>query len=337
MFIHHFFSFPSAIVCGLDYPWIQWFSEHFRDLTKICVPVFAFLTGYFYYYTPQKTYRYSLKKILDLLIPYCAVYLLLLLIAIAVGYHPSLYGFLTEFLGLKIDIMIFCWYVRFYILAMLALPIYVRFVPKSGGFSLVIGLLLPYIVLSLLTLIPALQSPLGSLASNFPTIAVGYLFAQHDLFRNWFDSFPGHETGGRFQWIKWVSILAAVLCGKQFVYSITLGSLDSFAEGIPLYFSMDLIYAPCFVYCLANLFNGPPRTKFVRSALVEIGKMSMLMWFLHCAFFNYSDRLLQPILYFPRNPVLVLLWGLFLCYAAARGIDAMCRPLIQFKNRLLMK
>lgn len=336
MFIHHFFSFPSSIICGVDYPWIQWFAEHFRDLTKICVPIFAFLTGYFYYFTPQKNYRYSLKKILDLLIPYCAVYLLLLLLAAADGYRPDLHTFLTEFLGLKVNIMIFCWYVRFYILAMLVLPIYVRFVPKSIGFSLVVSLLLPYIVLSLLTSIPALQSPLGSLASNFPTIAVGYLFAQHDLFRSWFDTFPGHDTGGRFQWFKWVSILAAVLCGKQFVYSITLGSLDSFAGGIPLYFSMDLIYAPCFVYCLANLFNCPPRIKFVRSALAQIGKMSMLMWFLHCAFFNYSAHLLQPILYFPRNPVLVLLWGLFLCYTVARGIDAMCRPLIQFKNRLLM-
>lgn len=337
MFIHHFFTFPSSIVCDVNYPWIQWFADYFEGPTSLCVPIFAFLTGYFYYYTSQKTYRYSVKKIFDLLIPYWGAFFLLLLISMAAGYRPDFQRFLTEFLGMKINVMVFCWYVRFYIFAMLLLPIYVRFVPESRGFSLVIGFLLPYIFLELLTSVPILRSPLESLTSNFPTVAVGYLFAQHDLFRNWFDSFPGHGKTGRFQWVKWAALLAVVLWCKQFIYSITLGSVSCFGQGIDLYFSTDLIYAPCFVYGIVQLFHSCHPRKFLRTALVEIGKMSMLMWFLHCAFFNYSASLLQPVLYFPQNPVLVLLWGLFLCYTIAKGIDVLCKPLVRMVDRLFVK
>lgn len=337
MFIHHFFTFPATIVCQVDYPWIETFAAYFESPTSICVSVFAFLTGCFYYYASQKTYRYSVKKILDLLIPYWGAYLLLLVISLAVGYRPSLRGFLTEFLGMKIDVMIFCWYVRFYILVMLVLPIYVKFVPENRFFSLVTGLLLPYIVLYLLTTVPSLRSPLLSLAEHFPTVAVGYLFARHDLFRSWFDTLPGHDKTGRFQWLKWVVFLGAVLWAKWSIPSVMLGSLSYLDSGIPLYFSTDLIYAPCFVYGLVRLFRVCPPWKLLRTALAEVGKMSMLMWFLHSAFYNHSAALLQPILYFPRNPVLVLLWGLLLCYAAARAIDALCKPLIRLKDRLLAK
>ena len=48
MFIHHFFTFPEWIICGIDYPWIRTFAIQFGAPTKLCVALFAFLTGYFH-------------------------------------------------------------------------------------------------------------------------------------------------------------------------------------------------------------------------------------------------------------------------------------------------
>ncbi len=48
MYVHHFFCFPTWYVDGISYPQLTGFAEFFRFPTKICVPVFAFLTGYVY-------------------------------------------------------------------------------------------------------------------------------------------------------------------------------------------------------------------------------------------------------------------------------------------------
>ena len=48
-----------------------------------------------------------------------------------------------------------------------------------------------------------------------------------------------------------------------------------------------------------------------------IGKYSMYMWYLHCIFFNNSQAFFKPVLYAPRVPVLVLIWGLALGIVAA--------------------
>lgn len=48
MFIHHFFCFPAWYIEGISYPQLAEFAEFFRFPTRICVSLFAFLTGYAY-------------------------------------------------------------------------------------------------------------------------------------------------------------------------------------------------------------------------------------------------------------------------------------------------
>jgi len=40
----------------------------------------------------------------------------------------------------------------------------------------------------------------------------------------------------------------------------------------------------------------------------------------------------QPLLYLPKNPILVTLWGLALCYLAARGVDMLVRAAGRLKK-----
>lgn len=48
MFIHHFFTFPAWWVGGVHYPLLEKLAPYFSMPLKLCVPVFCFITGYFY-------------------------------------------------------------------------------------------------------------------------------------------------------------------------------------------------------------------------------------------------------------------------------------------------
>ena len=80
MFIHHLFTFPDTfLIKNINVPDLQCFAEIFNEPTKICVSIFAFVTGYFYFFNKSKTYRYSLKKASDLYVNYLVVFILLFL------------------------------------------------------------------------------------------------------------------------------------------------------------------------------------------------------------------------------------------------------------------
>ena len=84
---------------------------------------------------------------------------------------------------------------------------------------------------------------------------------------------------------------------------------------ISLSMNLEIIYTPLFIYSfikLARLFNAK-----LYIPLIKIGKLSMLMWFTHCLFFNCSKEIFMPILYAPGNAILVLIWAIILNYAMA--------------------
>ena len=75
-----------------------------------------------------------------------------------------------------------------------------------------------------------------------------------------------------------------------------------------------------FLFALVALFKlieGKRLGNCVDIIIGNIGKQSMLMWFIHCVFFNMCGKVFKPILYLPHNPILVLIWGLFICYVFA--------------------
>lgn len=335
MFLHHFFTFPDELLNPAPYPWIGEFAHYFEAPTSICVGVFAFLTGYFYFFSAQKSYRNSLRKILDLMIPYWMVFLFLLPFSFACGGKITLKEILFEALGLNTSIMVFCWYVRFHILVMLILPVFTKLARKDLFISFLFCLFLPHILWTVLgssSITAPIHTPIRELEIWFPCVAMGYLFGHHDLFRRWTKP---RTTPVWAAWASSLGLLLLVFVGKQCLRGLSLGSVSGPDISIPFYFTLDIFYGPVFVYAVANLVSLVKKPGFFSKVLSEIGKMSMLMWFLHCGFFNASKTILQPILYFPRNPVLVMLWGLLLCYLAARLIYALCRPLLRWKNRLL--
>ena len=145
MFVSHFFMFPNWWVDGISYSaseWAKW-KHNLGAPLAFCVNIFCFLTGYFYYFNKNKTYKYSLKKIWNLLIPYWVVMFLLMGVSTYFcGYHYTWNAVLRESLALSRPTMIFCWYVNFYILCMLCLPLCVKLMSKNIYFDLFLALIL---------------------------------------------------------------------------------------------------------------------------------------------------------------------------------------------------
>lgn len=323
MFAHHFFTFPEYYAAGIAYPGFAPYIRFFRVPLRICVGIFAFLTGYFYRLHPEGSFRYSFRKILRLLCGYWIVYLPLLAFAVGTGTLAfSADTFLKGLLGFDSQVMIFCWYVPFYCAAMLLLPLLRKFSFDAFWKDALAWLILPGVAFGILfeildSRLGLGDSELGGLAQALqewlPVIGSGLLCAKYRLFERL-------RLPGRLRIPVSVALCCAAFWGRMAVSRVSLGSLQVGTSWMSLVFSLDILYAPVFVFGCANLLRGW-RKSDLRKPLEAVGKQSMMMWFLHCAFFNCSKELTQQILYFPQNAVLVLLWGLALCWALACILD----------------
>lgn len=338
MFVHHLFCFPEFLIGSVSYSRIQDFADLFCMPTEICVPVFAFLTGYFYCFTKNKTLEYSFRKITDLYISYWVVYLFLLGLALGLGcYEFSLYVFAFEMTAAKTELMVFCWYVIFYGLTMVLLPLLTGKRGHAPWRDLLAVLVLPVVLASVL-----LKRELGGIWYNlclytvewFPCVAVGYLFGKYGLFEKFLDGPVREIRSGGVRCLTWAAAVLAAMAGRYWCNYLYLGQLDIRGGAYTLIFKTDILYAPLFVWGCVNLLQYLKKSCILRG-LAVLGRYSLLMWFLHCAFYNPCRDLLQPILYGAKNPLLVLVWGLLLSLLPALALDPVVRYLQKLKNRIL--
>ena len=62
----------------------------------------------------------------------------------------------------------------------------------------------------------------------------------------------------------------------------------------------DFMIIPLYIFSIVNLCKLC-RFDLLQKIIMQLGKQSLLMWFVSCIFFNNSKRVFQPVLYFPRN------------------------------------
>lgn len=336
MLVHHLFTFPDYWTSGVFYPFFNTYADFFRNQFKICVPVFCFMTGYFYYFCKTKTYKYSLKKITDFLLTYWIVFLVFALISVFVaGYHYDISTLVFEAIGLIRPTMIFCWYVYFYLIAMLMLPLISKFMGKHTIIDLLIALLVvphPINVLANYISDPVFFEMFKSISSWMPVVLVGYIFAEHRLYER-IDSKLSKVLKSNF---SIVVITVAGLILIPFMRSIEPSSKVFFSYLPGIVINHDVIYVPLFVYCIIKL-SRIITFKYVRMPVIKIGEQSLLMWFVSCIFFNCCKEIFQPIIYFPKNPVLVTIWGLILTYLMAVAFDFVIKKIVAAKNKVFFK
>lgn len=318
MFIHHLFTFPSF--------WIDSVAEIYPNNNfaiwstsfKICVPIFAFLTGYFYFFSKNKTFRYSIKKITDFWVNYLVVFALLVSAAICFGtYQFSIISIIKEAFALSRPTMYFCWYVIFYIGTMLILPLFYKLTEVND--FLAVAICSTALVALLFICRNSGFSVLTSITdyldyfSYLPCVLVGFVFAKHRIFSNLYDFLSKQKTALRL-------LVGALLIVISFL-----------ARGVSEAF--DFLYAPMCIFGLVSIIKLI-RHKKILFPMPILGKYSLLLWFLHCAFANQLKGIIQPVLYYPKNPVLVTAWGLVMCLAVAVILQIPISGINRLKNML---
>lgn len=327
MFVLHFFTMPEEYIAGITYPNLIEFSIFWNKPLNICVPVFAFLTGYFYHYCSTKNYRYSMKKVKQILMPYWMVYIMLLFIGLIT--HTYVYKgggrIILEFFALYRPVMWFCWYVAFYIVSMMLLPLLTKF---SDNFlaAIISGMILPYgigVCVNHFFEIPVIISRvIVDVSTFYPVISMGYICSKFDVFEM-IDRYVLRRKRTIVTCAVSGVVLLILFIGQYYIASDSLNSLFHGLVSLGLYY----VSIPLFVFGLVIFINcWKIKSRFW--ILREIGKKSMYMWFVHSIFFNCSKEIFQPILYWPKNPVLVVLWGLIICWYVAWGLDALYRKLL---------
>ena len=340
MFVHHFFTFPAWWGEGISYPLIEKVSRYFCAPLKLCVPIFCFITGYFYYFNKNKSYKYSFKKITDILISYWTVFFLFAIIAtVFVRYNYTLWDFIAECFALKRPTMVFCWYVNFYIIFMLLLPLITKIMSKDIHIDVFLSLILIPIIFFRIGGHFVNNSLILQLIMNqydwLSCVLIGYVFANYKLFERIKHINLRLVKSKKTNTALMVIVALCVPFGRYAVYSLSLEFKHFPGISIPaISISMDVLYAPIFIYAIVCICEAID-IKVLKRVLIIIGKYSLLMWFVSCIFYGNCKGIFKPILYFPHNPVLVTIWGLILCFSTSFFLDKVIKIFRNRKDKLL--
>lgn len=197
MIFHHCFYDPARF-SGYEInfsPFSQGSIVAICNMFKICVPIFAFLSGYGLYTTlTQSTtsFRWIRTRLIKTLSGFWFVYVLVFIFAqLYAGYPQKIYfqnGFFKGFLWMLLDVLGLAhllhtpsllatwWYMGAAIIFILLLPIFVKWISKLGILSLFIGIIaLPRIV--------GIGYPGGTSPYTFLTaFLLGVTFSKYNLF-----------------------------------------------------------------------------------------------------------------------------------------------------------
>lgn len=309
MFIHHFFTFPNWINT-ITYPH---YYTYFQNMTKICVAIFSFLTGYFYYYCKNKTLKYSLKKACLILEKYVIIFIPIYIIILFLHlYDFSFKTFVYNIFGLNTDIMCFCAYIPYYCISLFIIYLFSKVMDKTPFYiNLLLCFIPKIIILLLITKTTIIKHPMSFLEyfDYFPSIGFGYITAKYQLFIK-LDSIISNKHIYINMLINGLLIIVSLLLMNQ-IY-------------------LNFISSLLIVFALTRIYYQT-KSKFIFHSLSIIGKHSISMWFIHCIFFNQLKIYTQPILYFFKIPIIVLIEGLIITLVISKTIEI----IIDFNNKKL--
>lgn len=293
MLAHHCFAFP-------DY-WLDDFSvgaipTAVCDSFKICVALFAFITGYSSFVTKERKYKDVLGKALCFLWQYWLQLFLIFLPVACIHFSFSTKRILYNLIALHDNIILFAWYVFFHILVMLTFPFVKRLLGKRLWLDLPIIVIGGYCVTAILYFLPV-QGPLASMLLDcsiyYPVVGMGYLCARYGIL---------DRIANRLHILGAIGIITLVLLLRTW-FSVIKG------------FSFDTFYTPLFIVSLCVILK---KIQFLQKILMFLGRNSFHMWLFHSIFFSaYTRDIMQPSVSWINIPIIRYLLVLFFSLAAA--------------------
>lgn len=312
MICHHFIVIPFSE--------FSVFVKAFGAACKICVAIYAVLSGYGYFFSKEKTITHGIKKIFGLLkIYWVSLFTIFIPAAIIGGANLTLGRIILEVFGLYPNFNWFAWYIYFYILCMLVMP----FIYKKLRFRPIInlGLLLvgPYLIELVLYCVAnnnqmILVNELISCMVYFPCFLIGYWMADNKIIEKY----------------------KSLMLSKFFIFNI-IGIAVVFILRILVHevlgFLLDVFYAPALICFFVGGFESLSEFRLVNELFIKLGKYSTSMWFFHATFFSkYVCDWFQPILLLVSWPPLMFVWlvalsflGAVICQKVLDGLIALPR------------
>lgn len=273
-------------------------------IIPFAVPLFSFLVGYGYEFAKAKNLCHAAKRIWHLLAHFWFI-LLGICLPIAVfytHYAVSLNNLVLNMFGMWGGLNYYCWYVNFYILAMLTMPLLSRIIDRYGLKGLLPLMIFFGVGYWALEYVHALSTnPIASRFNRYfklmPIVLAAYWMAHYKIF-------------SRINLKAGKKMIAPALLGMAAFYMF---------RGIPYAKIADFAVTPLFVGSVALLIDSVDTLSarvvrifgYVKMALTDLGIKSMNIWFLHALFFTASTKTLfkfmTPLYVTPIVKVLVIL------------------------------
>ena len=294
-----------------------WIPER-NSVLKICVGMFTFLVGYGYSFSKTKDWKYSINHIKKLLIPFWVILFIFTLpfcFSEVVKTEPL--QLIYNLFGIDSHFNWYSWYVAFYILAMLIMPLVSRFIDRRPLINTIIAVLVSYLLSVAIHSIPGMLDSklLMSLCDNLlmvPIMLVGYLFAHE----RYYERIPL----GSIAPILLVVISLALMMVTLFLRHHKWGLFA---------FRLDTFYVPVLIGSLVVLFHMI-RWRPIKLVLSKLGEVSVYMWFFHALFFTTSVRwFYQPAITIFQDINLVVLWTIVLTFVASWLIKTIVDAVMQ--------
>ncbi len=294
MIAHHFLCYDF----GANFP-IFW--ETIGPALKICVGIYAVLSGYGYFYAKEKTLKYGLRKIWGLLQEYwISLFTVFIPCALLGGWKLTRKSLLVNLFALGDNLNWNAWYVHFFIFCMLCMPFIWKVFKFRPIVNIGLALLVPYVMeASLIVFVPnykeiLLLQVLFNCVLYLGCFLSGYLLAQYDVI-----------SKIRVHWTIGFLVMAGAI-----LLRIALRHLPVFG------FNMDAVYASIFVIGAASFF-GNVNARWTR-IFDTLGKYSTGMWFIHAVFFaTYVKDYFQPLMTFVKWLPMMYVWVVMLSLLGA--------------------
>lgn len=299
MIAHHCFAFPAF---WLDVFCTGAITAEICENFKICVSLFAFITGYGFYVGKECSVKDIIVKLLHFLGQYWLQLFLIFIPIASIGYSFSAKKIFFNLFALYDNIMLFAWYVFFHCLVLVTFPLVKRVLRHGLLFDLAMILAGGYCVTVLLYFLPS-DTPLISMLLDcsiyYPVVGIGYLTARDNLLN-------------RVNEKSHIKVpTAVVLVGAV----LLLRAKVSVIKG----FSFDVFYTPLLILALCQLLE---KCRFFHPILAFLGKHSFHMWLFHSVFFSaYTREVVQPLINWTDVPILRFVMVVVMSAMAAVLLD----------------
>ena len=334
MLIHHFWGFPQWIIESNKYSYMLINSLEIEVIIggfgKICVAIYAFITGYAIYINRCKyvSLKYRVMKIIKLLLNYWIFAFGFIIVGYLMNERlPDLIHFIHNLFGGSTAVFEYgkgyicvtmAWYVSFYISIMLILPILL--IHTNKGFfvdAFLMSIIFPvmYYIFNITSMssIPIIGGLLSNILIYGKCVLIGYYIAQYKVFEIINDLLKINSL------LK--VVLAIIICISIFIMRTEIPSLH-----------LDYIYAAVFVFAIILMYKECIKYKvftWIEKVILLISTESLNIWFIHSIFFT-PERKLQFIAYWLKNSVLIVLWTILL-------ILPICKIITKIQDRIWNK